>query len=210
METPLIWRKLLVDGKRIATSEEIRSLAKEIGRDEWRSVKYLQTHEYIVRVLKGIFYVKSIEERTKKTYDTSIYEMVAMALKEKGVKNWYYGLETALKLNLMTHEYYMIDYVITDSFRTTKIIKILNTEFGFIKRGEKHFREGIIRDRTIRYSDREKTVLGLAYRDYLKKKKPELYLGHYKEYEGQLDHEKIQRYLAPYPKRFKMSVEDLL
>jgi len=210
MKAPLIWEKLLVDGKMIATSKEIRSLAKDIGKDEWRSVKYLQSHGYIVRILKGIFYVKSVEERAKKTHDVSIYEMVGMALKEKGVKNWYYGLETALKLNMMTHEYYMIDYVITDSFRTTKVISIAGQNFRFIKRGGKHFKDSITRKKRIRYSTPEKTVLDIAYRDYLKHKKEALYLGAIEEYKNRIDKKIARSLLSPYPKRFRESVEDIL
>ena len=144
MNASLIWKKLLVDGKKIATTEDIASIAREIKRNEKRSLYYLQEEGYIVRILRGIFYVRSLEERDYRGQDYSIYELVAMALKKKGVRNWYFALETALKLNLMTHEYYFIDYVITDSYRTTKIISVAGQDFRFIKRSEKFFKAGLI------------------------------------------------------------------
>jgi len=206
METSLIWKKLQLDRKKITTTEEIVRLAKDINRDAKRSLHYLQEEDYILRILRGIFYVKSIEERENKTYDHSIYEMIAMALKEKGVKNWYFGLETALKLNLMTHEFYMIDYVITDSFRTTKVISIANQKFKFIKRAEKHFLNGIIREKKTRYSNPEKTILDLAYRNYLKNKNQKLYMNIFKEYECKINRENALKLLQPYPKEFRNQV----
>ena len=119
MEAPLIWKKLVIDEKKIVTSEEILALAEMIGRDGWRSVKYLQTQGYILRILKGIFYVRGIEERERGGFDPSIYMMVATALRKKGVKNWYFGMESGLKFNMMTHEYFNTEYVIMGSYRTT-------------------------------------------------------------------------------------------
>ena len=208
MRASIIWEKFLVDNRKIVTSGEIGELSDEILKDTNQVIDYLQRNRYIVRILKGIFYVKSLEERERKKYDNSLYEMVAMALQKKGVKNWYYALETALKLNTMTHEYYMIDYLITDSYRTTKVIKILDTSFKFIKRGKEHFRQGIKREKRIRYSDPEKTVLDLAYRDYLKTKNEKIYLPTIAEYKDSIDHNRVKNYLIYYPPGFRNSLED--
>jgi predicted transcriptional regulator of viral defense system len=208
MRASIIWEKFLVDNRKIVTSGEIGELADEILKDTDQVIDYLQRNRYIVRILKGIFYVKSLEERERKKYDNSLYDMVAMALQKKGVKNWYYALETALKLNTMTHEYYMIDYLITDSYRTTKVIKILDTSFKFIKRGKEHFRRGIKREKRIRYSDPEKTVLDLAYRDYLKTKNKKIYLPTIAEYKDRIDNNRVKNYLIYYPPGFRNSLED--
>ncbi len=210
MKASLIWKKMLLEGKRTATSEEIRLLAKEIGRDGWRSVKYLQSQGYITRILKGHFYVRNLEERERRGYDHSFYEIVAMALKEKGVKHWYFGLETALKMNNMTHEYFTIDHVLTDSYRTTKVIRICNTEFKFIKRSKKHFRDGIIKKNMIRYSDPEKTVLDLAYNEFLKDRESDYYLSPLREYRDRIDTEIMEKYLNVYPRSFHAGVEEIL
>ena len=210
MEASLVWKKLLIEGKKITTTKEITALASEIDRDEKRSLYYLQEEGYIIRILRGIFYVRSIEERDRGGQDCSIYEMVAMALKVKGVNNWYLALETALKRNLMTHEYYYIDYVITDSYRTTKVISIAGQNFRFIKRGSKHFKEGIVRQKKIRYSDKEKTVLDIAYRDYLKSREPNQYLGSVREYLDRIDRNRARKYILIYPQEFRENVEELI
>jgi len=206
----LIWKKLIVEGKKIASTKEIMTLAREIDRNEKRSLYYLQEEGYIIRILRGIFYVRNIKEREHSGQDCSMYELVAMASKEKGVKNWYFALETALKLNLMTHEYFFIDYVITDSYRTTKVISINGQKFRFIKRGSKYFKEGIIREKKIRYSDIEKTVLDLAYKDYLRSRKPHYYLGSVREYQDRIERDRARKYLVAYPQKFRENVEGLI
>lgn len=209
MRASLVWEKFLVENRKIVTSEDVRKLSDELSKDRDRVIDYLQHNGYIVRILKGIFYVKSIEERERKTYNNSIYEMVALALEKKGVKNWYFGLETALKLNTMTHEYFTIDYVLTDSYRTTKVIKILDTSFKFIKRGRQHFKQGIIHKGMIRYSDVEKTVLDLAYRSFLRAGEKQ-YMSPIKEYKETLDMNRLRDYLSGYSSPFRERVVDAI
>ena len=79
--------------------------------------------KYIIRIFRGIFYVKSLEEIKYKKVKYNHLELVAKGLELKGVKHWYFGLHTALKLNNATHEYFTIDYVITDSFYRNKPIE---------------------------------------------------------------------------------------
>ncbi len=201
---------MLVDRRQIVSSEEIRDLAKEIGKSEWDSLSYLQRHGYILRILKGIFYVRSPNEIESEGYDHSIHELVAKALDFKGVKKWYFGLKSALKFNDMTHEYFNIEYVITDSYRTTKVIKILDYNFTFIKRGKNHFGFGINKKDSIYYSDPEKTVLDISYQRYLKDKESGYFFSPIKEYEDNLDTNKLSSYLEHYPKSFSEKVRGYL
>ena len=91
-------------------------------------------------VLKRFEPIKSVDDFTHNPAGMEKLDAICMqlivigeGLKIKGVKNWYFGLETALKLNTMTHEYFTIDYVISDQYRTTKTIHILDKDFKFIK-----------------------------------------------------------------------------
>lgn len=206
MKTPLIWKKLVIDRRKIVTSAEIFELARGLGKEDVRSLRYLQEHGYIYRVLRGIFYVKSPEERERDFFQYSIYEMVSKALEIKGVKHWYFGLETALKLNNMTHEYFTINFAITDSYRTTKVIGILGTKFRFLKWNKSHFDFGIIKKNGLIYSDREKTVLDLMYKRYLKGKDMMYMTSHLREYEELLEPKKLRNYLERYPRRFQESL----
>jgi predicted transcriptional regulator of viral defense system len=208
MKTLLIWEKMLIEDRKIVTSDEIRELSEQLGKEPKQSLNYLQRHGFITRILRGIFYVKSYEERKKGQAECSLYDMLAMALETKGVRKWYFGMETALKFNLMTHEYFTVDRVITDSFRTTKVIKINGTNFSFIRWNERHFDRGIVTNGRIRYSDKEKTVLDLIYRDYLNGK--EKFTDAYSEYVDQLSKERFMDYLSDYPPRFREAMEGMI
>jgi predicted transcriptional regulator of viral defense system len=209
MKTPIIWKKLLLDKRKIVLSKDIHAMARQLNKNEKGSVDYLQRHGYIVRILRGFYYVKTPEERQLNKLDNSIHEIIAMVLKEKGVNKWYFGLETALKFNNMTHEYFSVNYVITNSYETTKTIKILDTKFRFLKWNDKHFTFGITKEGQLRYSDKEKTVLDIAYRTYRNKTKDPYILNLIREYSSQLDNEKLMDYLTNYSVRFQKLGEQL-
>lgn len=204
MKSTIVWEKLRIEGKEIVTSEEVKDLAVEIGKEGESTLYYLQEEGYLSRILRGIFYVKSLEERKRDTEKYSIYELVSMALDKKRVENWYFGLETALKFNNMTHEYFNIDYVLTDSYRTTKVIEIMGQKFQFFKRREEHFSQGVLLKDKIRYSDPEKTALDMTYRSYLNDK--DNFTSYLKEFEEQVEREKIKKYLNDYSKSFEEKV----
>ncbi len=208
MKTLRIWEKMLIEDRKIVTSDEIRELSEQLGKEPKQSLNYLQRHGFITRILRGIFYVKSYEERMKGQAECSLYDMLAMALETKGVRKWYFGMETALKFNLMTHEYFTVDRVITDSFRTTKVIKINGADFYFIKWSIRHFKRGILKKGLVRYSDKEKTVLDLIYRDYLNGK--ERFMDAYSEYGDQLSKETFMDYLSDFPPGFREAVEGMV
>ena len=210
MRTSLIWERFLVEDRRMVTSSEIRELAEEMSRDPNQAIDYLQSNDYMVRVLRGIFYVKSPGERRRKVLERSLYEIVAMALKLKGVRRWYFGLETALKLNVMTHEHFVVDYVLTDSYRTTKTIRIMGTAFRFIRRGDRHFRRGISRKGPLRYSDPEKTVLDLTYREYLRSKESPMFTSPVEEHRAVIDMDRLRALLEDYPPDFRRRTEGSL
>lgn len=170
MKTTLIWKKLIIDGKDIVRNRDLETMCQELGKEYEYCRKYLLEQGYLHRVFRGVYYVKNPDEMERKYFKDSIYQIVAKGLQVKGVKNWYFGLETGLKLNNMTHEYFTINYVITDSYRTTKVIKIIDTQFFFLKWSPKIFKFGIIEKNGLKYSDREKTVLDLIYRSYYERK----------------------------------------
>lgn len=210
ISTSLIWKRLQIENKKIVTTSEIEQLALELGKNKKRSVYYLLEEEYILRILRGIFYVKNFEEKQQNTLNTSIYKMIADALEKKCVKKWYFGLETALKLNNLTHEHFTINYVITDSFRTTKVITILNTRFQFLKRSKKYFHKGIIKKNGLQYSNPEKTILDLSYQRFLDAKKSNLFLSPIYEYQDKIDVMKSKDLLFMYPNSFQKKMEEVL
>ena len=173
IQATLIWKRLLLEGYKFVTSDRIKDLAREFGKNEDRSLRYLQEHGYTLRVLRGVFYVMSPEEIEQGYHKYSIYEMVSEALSVKGVKNWYFGLESALKMNRMTHEFFTVECVITD--------------------------HGC----AIFHSDKERTVLDLSYRAYLERGGLERTIAPIVEYGDRLDKDKAAGYLTSYPPKFR-------
>lgn len=186
--------------------------ARELGKDPINSVKYLQRHGYIYRVLRGTFYVSDYRELERGGFEYSLQEMISEALRIKKVKKWYFGLESALKLNLMTHEHFNIDYVITDSYRTTKTIEIINSPVRFYSWSDHlHINGSLKRLRTkhgitIPYSDVEKTILDLAYKRYIDGSQK--IIDPVLEYEEQCDPVKLWSYLREYPPAFRERVDE--
>ena len=91
------------------TAAEVKRYCKPRKLSYDNVVKYFGEQEYFVRIFRGIFYVKSPEEIKLGRSRYNRLELVAKGLEIKGVKNWYFGLHTALKINGMTHEYFTID-----------------------------------------------------------------------------------------------------
>jgi hypothetical protein len=153
----------------------------------------------VTRIFKGIFYVKSLDEvklgRSKYNY----LELVAKGLELKGVKNWYFGLYTALKLNNMTHEHFTIDYVINDKIFRAKPIKIAGYNFRFVKLKSALFNFGIIQD-DLRYSDPEKTILDFSYIFRYKGISEERAIVDVAEWASDLSKARINEYSKNYPR----------
>jgi len=208
--TAFVWKKLILQGRRIVTSAEIKRLARDLGKDDNRSLRYLQEHGYIRRVLRGVFYVEDPVERATGSLKHSVLELVQMALKAKEVKHWYFGLETALKLNGMTHEYFTTDYVMTDSFRTTKVISILGRRFLFSRRSKEHFEFGIVKRNGLTFSDPEKTVLDIAHRRMLEGHQRGYFASSIVEHSDRIDRKRARTYLASYPTRLRQALEGAL
>lgn len=145
--------------EKIITSDLLRKYSKDLNMDYYTVIRYLINNKYLYRILKGIFYKPTIEERKLNKIDISHKEALVEALRIKGVKNWYFGLETALKLNNLTHEYFTTDFVINDTIFRAKPINILGHKIKFIKLKKNLFNFGI-KDNI---SNLEKTVLDIIY-----------------------------------------------
>jgi len=162
MTYALLVRKLERRESKFISREELETHCKELELDYYHTISYLISNRYLLRILRGIFYVKSIEERKLKTVNINHLEAIKEALSRKGVKNWYFGLDTALMLNNLTHEYIPTTFVISDTISRPKPFDILGHKVKFIKISERLFGFGIL-DKGVPYSDPEKTVLDMIY-----------------------------------------------
>lgn len=163
MSMSLVLKRLHIEGKKFVTSEELKAYSRSAKVNYEILIRYFETKGYLIRIFRGIFYVKSADEIELSRINPSHLELVARGLEMKRVKNWYLGLHTALKLNNMTHESFAIEEVISDSLFRAKPIKIANYKFKFVKLSNKLFGFGIENRNGLKFSDPEKTVLDFVY-----------------------------------------------
>src|SRR3989338_319819 len=206
MTLKLMVEKLSINKKKFITSDEIKDYCKNISEatgkktDYLMTVKYLIRHKYLARIFRGLFYVYSIEERKLGKEDLLFYDIIKEALKIKRIKSWYFGLETALKMNNLTHEYFAVYYVINDKIFRAKTIKIMGRKVKFYKLKREMFFG--INVRGYSYSDPEKTILDLFYLKHYSSEE-------FKEVAEKLSRKKIIKYVKKYDNRTKRLVKEL-
>ena len=201
MKTSIIVDKMRLEKKEFVTSEELEEYCKAFKIDHKSAIHYLTKMKYLVRIFRGIFYVRTLEEfKLGATSKYNYLELVAKGLELKGVKNWYFGLHTALKLNNMTHEYFTIDEAISDTIFRAKPISIAGNRFRFVKLSPALLNFGIKKEKMYRYSDPEKTILDFIYLSAYGGMSAERIVMKVVDWTGNISKSRIRKYSASYPK----------
>jgi predicted transcriptional regulator of viral defense system len=194
-------RKLWMDRKEFVTADELKTYCRSMRMDYAAVVSYFVKRKYFVRVLRGIFYVKSLEEAKLGRSRYNHLELVAKGLELKKVSNWYFGLHTALKLNNMTHETFAVEDVINDKLFRANPFMIAGYKFKFSKLSSALLDFGIKKEENgVRYSDREKTVLDFIYIWRYNGVPEEKIVADIREWARRTSREKLRAYAKKYPK----------
>lgn len=152
-----------MEKKEFITSEELKEYCKTTNFDYTNLVRYYERRGYFERIFRGIFHIRYPDEIKLGKFRYNHLELVAHGLKLKGIKNWYFSLHTALKLNNLTYEHFAVDEVINDRISREKPMRIMGYKFKFIKTSKPLFNFGITKNKKIRFSDSEKTILDFIY-----------------------------------------------
>ncbi len=160
---------------------------------------------YLLTIFRGIYYLKDYNEKKTGVIKYSANELLSLGLAAKGVKSWYFGLNTALKMLNLTHEIFAVNYVLNDRFNRVTPIEILGSKFLFRKIKTSLFSFGIDEAKTsnnviIKYSDVEKTLLDLIYLYMFSGKSKESAALLISEYKGAISKRKTENYAKNYPK----------
>ena len=151
---------------KILTRKDFDSLAIKYKFDKDTLRRVMLNKGYLITIFRGVYYLKSYEEKKFNSLKYSPYELLALGLEKKGVK-WYFGLNTALKFLGLTHEVFPVNLVINDKFNRTKPMKIAGSSFFFVKLKHSLFfdikKETTANKIGIYYSHLEKTLLDLIY-----------------------------------------------
>ncbi|MEE9378290.1 MAG: hypothetical protein V3V33_09675 [Candidatus Lokiarchaeia archaeon] len=205
-----VLKKIRQDDKEFVLSEELQDYCKDFYVDHRTIGDYLLTRGYLLNILDNIYYVKTEEEILQNKLKYSILELVAKGLDIKKVKNWYFGLYTALTLNNVEYEqdneYF---YLINDQILKAKPTKILGKDFRFLTFKDVLFNFGIINNK-IKYSDHEKTILDLIYLwQYNNKNESRILIETAKLIKG-ISEEKLLKYSEYYPESNRTIVKKAL
>lgn len=164
MKTDILLRKLRIENREFVTSRDLRAYCKSLKLDYNIAIRHFVPRGYLVRILRGIFYVKSLEELELARPKYTHLELVAKGLELKNVKSWYFGLHTALKLNNMTHETFAVEDVVSDKIFRANPFTIAGYKFKFSRLSPSLFGFGIKKgENGVRYSEPEKTILDFIY-----------------------------------------------
>lgn len=209
MKESTLLKKLRIERKEFVASNELKQYCKQMNISYTSAIGHFISRGQVIRIFKGIFYVKSLDEVKLGKSKYNYLELVAKGLELKGVKNWYFGLYTALKLNNMTHEHFTIDYVINDRIFRAKPIKIAGYSLKFVKLKSSLLNFGIIKN-NLRYSDPEKTILDLAYLWTYKGVPQERAVSDTSEWIINLSKTRINEYAKNYPKTVQAITSKLI
>ena len=194
-------RKVWMGKKEFVTAEELKTYCRSMRMDYATVVSYFVKRKYFVRVLRGIFYVKSLEEAKLGRSRYNHLELVARGLELKKVSSWYFGLHTALKLNNMTHETFVVEDVVSDELFRANPFTIAGYKFKFSRLSPALLGFGIRKaGNGVRYSDPEKTLLDFIYLWRYNGIPEEKIVADVSGWEKGASKEKLMAYAKKYPK----------
>ena len=208
-----LWKRLRLNDIHFIGRDELEKLAGDVGLDSKASINYLLKQGYLKRISRGFFYVPALDEIKLDGWEYSSREFISKSLEHKGTTNWYFGLQSSLKLNMMTHEHINMEFIISDDIRTTKAIEVMGKPVRFYRWSSKLFIPGSIQqkysphDIFIQYSDPEKTVLDLCYWRYTNRMGD--IDGPLREYGEQCDIKRLRSYLSHFSPQFRGLMDDV-
>jgi predicted transcriptional regulator of viral defense system len=190
-----------MDEKEFVTAEELKRYCKPMKLNYEMVVRYFGMRGYLVRIFRGVFYVKSLEEAKLGRSRYNHLELVAKGLELKNVKRWYFGLHTALKLNNMTHETFVVEDVVSDELFRANPFTIAGYKFKFSRLSPTLLGFGIRKaGNGVRYSDPEKTLLDFIYLWRYNGIPEEKIVADVSGWEKGASKEKLMAYAKKYPK----------
>jgi len=202
-------KKIYIEKKEFVTSKELRDYCKILKLRYDTSLRSLMTTGYLIRIFRGIFYIRTLDEvRLNKSRYTPL-ELVAKAMEMKGIRHWYFGLYTALKLNNMTHEYFGTEYIINDEIHRPRAIGIAGYKFRFVKMSPSLLSFGVVGKDT-RHSDPEKTILDFIYLWRYNGIPREKIIADISDWAHDLSRKKMRTYGARYPKSVRSIAEEVV
>jgi len=190
----------------VVTRGEVEDVCKKFKANPRNTINYMITYGYLVRILRGLYYVKTYDEfKFEKSMD--VYRLIFLGMDRLKI-NWYFGLYTALLLNGLSHEFFGTIFVLNNKIFRPKEIVIGGEKVKFIKLKNKLFGFGVVSKNSLRFSDPEKTVLDFIYIFRYRGVAEERIISMLEDYSKSLEKSKVKAYLKFYPKTVSRVVEN--
>ena len=127
------------------------------------------------------------------------------------MRNWYFGLHSALKFNNMTHEHFSVEEVINDSLFRANPVNIAGHRFKFVKVSPSLLGFGLRKgDNGLRYSDPEKTVLDFIYIWRYNGVPEEKIISDISDWAKKISKERLRKYAREYPTTVAKTVKRVI
>lgn len=193
-------------GGKVVERKEIEKACRRFDSYATATINFMISYGYFVRILRGLYYVKTLEEfKLKKS--VNVHEILSLGMEKLRI-NWYFGLYTSLRLNGLTHEYFDTIFILNDRVFRPKEIKVGGERVKFLKLKSKLFGFGTMNEGHIKFSDIEKTLLDFVYVSRYRSVPEERIVSIIEEYGKNVKAEKIEAYLKFYPKTVAMVVKN--
>lgn len=202
----VLWEVLVRKGKELATTDTLKEMALELEKDPRNAIDHLVRAGYLTPLFKGTYYVRRPEEVRLGTRRYNHLELFALAARVKPLGNWYFGLHTALRLHGMSHEHPTSEEVISDRLYRIEGVSIGGHTFKIHRWSTPVCTFGVTAVNRLPVSDREKTVLDLAYHDLWRLRKSHPPSGEWKEHVDAVSKPRLREYLHHYPPALKTEV----
>lgn len=185
---------------------EIEKVCRRFSANATSTINFMISYGYFLRVLRGLYYVKTLEEfKLKKS--VNVHEILSLGMEKLRI-NWYFGLYTSLRLNGLTHEYFDTIFILNDRIFRPREIKVGGERVKFLKLKSKLFGFGTMNKDHIKFSDIEKTLLDFIYVSRYRTVPEERIISIIEECGKNVKTEKIKAYLKFYPKTVEMVVKN--
>lgn len=193
-------------GGKAATKADLAELCGRFGVDLNYFVNYVIRYGYVVRILRGLYYVKTVEE-FKLRKAPNLLRILSLGMERLGLK-WYFGLYTALRLNSATHEYYDVIFLLSDSVYRPKPVRVAGEKVKFVKVKPGLLGFGLVKRGGLVYSDLEKTALDFIYLSRYGSVHRERAVAVLREHADTLNRGKLAEYAKYYPKTMRSVLRD--
>ncbi len=108
---------------KVATRDDVEKICSRFKANPTNTINHMISYGYFVRILRGLYYVKSLEEfKLGKAVDT--LKIISLGMDKLKI-NWYFGLYTALRLNGLTHEYFGTIFVLNNRSSDLRRLKLM-------------------------------------------------------------------------------------